>query len=111
MADAISRLRTLDLYQDNGNDNIATMDDDMVENIVEEVHVIEWVPNSTGYNMEKCNLDVLREEQWQDTFCIKKVKTLRTKQDDSFMLDKNSILQKMVRLRYTTESTLVVPRN
>ena len=111
VADAISRLRTLGLYQDNGKDDLATTDDDMVENIIEEVHVIEWVPNSAGYNMEKLNLDVLREEQWQDTFCIKKVKTVRTNQDDSFMLDKNSILWKMVRLRYTIEPTIVVPRN
>ena len=37
--------------------------------------------------MEKLNLDILREEQWQDTFCIKKVKTLRTKQDNSFTVD------------------------
>ena len=110
VADAISRLRTLGLYQDNGNDDQTITDDDVVENVVEEIHAIEWVPNSSGYNMEKINLDVLREEQWQDTFCIKKVKTLRTKQDDSFMLDENSILQKMVRLRYTIEPTIVVPR-
>ena len=62
------------------------------------------------YKMEKLNLDALREEQWQDTFCMKKVKMLRTKWDGSFMLDKNGILQKMVRLRYTLEPTIVVPR-
>ena len=39
--------------------------------------------------------------------CMKKVKTLRMKQDDSFVLDENSILQKMVRLRYTIEPTIV----
>ena len=32
------------------------------------------------------------------------------KQDDSFMLDENGILWKMVRLRYTIEPTIVVPR-
>ena len=62
VADAISRLRTQGLYQDNGNDDIATTDDDVVENGIEELHAIEWVPNSAGYNMEKLNLDVLREE-------------------------------------------------
>ena len=56
--------------------------------------------------MEKLNLDILRE----DTFCIKKVKTMRTEQDDSFTLDEKSILQKMLRLRYTIEPTIVVPR-
>ena len=64
VADIISRLRTLGLYQDNGNDDLATMDDDMVKNVIQEAHAIEWVPNTAGYNMEKLNLDVLREEQW-----------------------------------------------
>ena len=109
VADAISQIRTLGLYKDNGNDDLATMDNDMVENVI-EVHAIEWVPNSAGYNMEKLNLDVLRKEQWQDTFCIRKVKTLKTKQDNSFMLDENNILWKMVRLRYTIVPTIVVPR-
>ena len=58
----ISRLKTLGLYQDNDNDDIATTDDIVVENI-EEAHAIEWVPNSACYNMEKLNLDILREEQ------------------------------------------------
>ena len=80
------------LYQDNGNDNIATTDDNIVENIIEEVHAFEWVPSLASYNMEKLNFDVLKEEQWQDTFCIKKVKVLRMKKNNSFMLDDNSIL-------------------
>ena len=93
VVDAISRLRTLVLYQDNGNDDIATTDDDVVENIEEEVHGIKWVPNPADCNMEKLNLDILQEEQWQDTFCIKKVKALGMKEDHSFMLGNNSILQ------------------
>ena len=68
VTDAIPKLRTLGLYQDNGNDDIATTDDDVVENIIEEVCAIKWVPNSASYNMGKLNLDVLREGQWQDTF-------------------------------------------
>ena len=39
VADVIYRLRTLDLYQDNGNDDLATVVIDVVEN-VEEVHAI-----------------------------------------------------------------------
>ena len=35
---------------------------------------------------------------------------MRTKLDHSFMLDDNGILQKMVRLRYTIEPTIVVSR-
>ena len=59
VADTISQLRTLGLYQDNGNDDITTREDDVVENIMEEVHIIKLVPNSPSYNMGKLNLDVL----------------------------------------------------
>ena len=44
VVDTISRLRTLGLYQENGNDNVATTDNDVVENIIKEVHAIKWVP-------------------------------------------------------------------
>ena len=60
--------------------------------------------------MEKLNLDVLREEQGQDIFCMKKVKRVRSKQVDGFVLDKNGILRKIVRLKYTVEPTIVVLR-
>ena len=76
VADAISWLRTQGLYQDNGKNNIATTDEDVVKNVVEEVHAIKLEPNSQVYNMGKLNLEVLWEEQWQDTFCIKKVKAM-----------------------------------
>ena len=36
VADTISKLMTLGLYQDNGNNDQATTDDDMVENIIED---------------------------------------------------------------------------
>ena len=64
VADAISRLRTLGLYQHNGNTDLTKTDNDIVDNVMEEVHAIEWMPNSATYKMEKLNLDVLREEQW-----------------------------------------------
>ena len=60
--------------------------------------------------MEKLNLDILREEQWQDTFCIKKAKSIRSKEVDGFVLDKNGILHNVFRLKYTVEPTIVVPR-
>ena len=61
VVNAISRLGTLGPYQDNGNDNLASTGD-MIDNAMEEVHAIEWVPNSVGYKMEMLNLDVLREK-------------------------------------------------
>ena len=51
MADTISRLRILGLYQDNGNDDLSRMDDNVVDNIVEEVHAIKWVAKSASYKM------------------------------------------------------------
>ena len=83
------------------------MDDDIIDNIVEEIHAIEWIPISATYKMEKLNLDVLRKEQWQDTFCIKKAKSIRLKQVDGFVLDENSILHKFFRLKYTVQPTIV----
>ena len=60
--------------------------------------------------MGKLKLDVLREEQWQDTFCMKKAKSVRSKQVDGFVLEKNGILWIFVRLKYTLEPTIFVPR-
>ena len=85
VADAISRLRTLGLYQDNGNTDLTKTDDDIVDNIMEEVHTIEWIPNLATYKMEKLNLDVLKEAQWQDDFCTKKAKSIRSKEVDGFI--------------------------
>ena len=52
VADAISRLRMLGLYQDNGNNDIAKTDDNVFDNVLEEVYAIEWIPNST--KLQKC---------------------------------------------------------
>ena len=110
VADAISRLRTLGLYQDNGNTDLTKKDDDIVDNIMEEVHAIEWIPNSATYKIEKLNLDVLREAKWQDAFCTKKAKSIRSKEEDGWVLNKNGILLKFIKLKYTIESTIVVLR-
>ena len=59
VADAISQLRTLGLYQDNDNNDIMASEDDVVENIVKEVYTIKLVLNPPHYNMGKLNLDVL----------------------------------------------------
>ena len=57
---------------------------------------------------EKTQFRCTERIEWQDTVCIKKVTTLRMKQDKSFILDDNSILWKMVRLRYIMEPIIVV---
>ena len=43
---------------------------------------LSWIQNG------ETQIGHMREEEWQDTFCMKKVKTLRMKQDGSFVLDK-----------------------
>ena len=53
---------------------------------------------------------ILREGQEQDTFCMKKAKSIRSKEVDGFMLDKNGMLLKFVMLKYTIEPTMVIPR-
>ena len=59
LAEAISQLRTLGLYQNSGNDDVMTTEDDVIRNIMEEVHAIKLLPSSPSYNMGKLNLDVL----------------------------------------------------
>ena len=68
VADAISWLRTLGMYQDNSNEKEPPTVDDVVENIIEEVHSTNVVPGTPAYNMGKLNLDVLRKEQQHDHF-------------------------------------------
>ena len=60
--------------------------------------------------MEKLNIDALRKAQWQDTFWMKKAKSIRSKEVDGFVLDENGMLHMFVRLKYTVEPTIVVPR-
>ena len=88
VVNALSRIRTLGLYQDNGNTDLVKSDDDIVDNVVEEVHAIEWIPNSATYKIKKLNLDELREVQWQDTlnYLHKKAKSIRSKEVDGFIL-------------------------
>ena len=63
VANMISRLRTLGLYQDNSNDDVPLTLNDVVKNIIEEVHSMDTVLKTPAYNMVKLNLDVLRKEQ------------------------------------------------
>ena len=43
VADAISQLRTLGLYQDNGNKYIPITTEDVTENIIDEVHLADVI--------------------------------------------------------------------
>ena len=37
---------------------MAKMDNNIIDNIMEENHAIEWVPSLATYKMEKLNLDM-----------------------------------------------------
>ena len=74
VADAIAWLRTLGLYQDNRNKDLQPAMDDVIKNIIEEVHSTDVVPGTPAYNMVKL------------------------------------YPQKEVKLKYTVEQTIVVPR-
>ena len=77
VADAISRLRTFGLYQDHDNEEIQLPLEDVVENIIEEIHSIEStpkIPANTKIDKDNLNLGLLRKEQLCDKFCKKKVK-------------------------------------
>ena len=54
----ISRLRMLDLYQDNDNDDVPITTKDIIKNIIEEVHSSNIGPRIPSYNIGKLNLDI-----------------------------------------------------
>ena len=86
----ISQLRTLNLYQDSGNEDIPVTTEDVIENIIEEVHLTDVIQKIPMYNIEKLNLDILRKEQQCNQFCKNKVKEMKTKLDPNLLLDENS---------------------
>ena len=110
VADAVSRLRILGLYQDSSNEDVSPTVDDVIENIIEEVHSMGITPKRSAYNVGKLSLDVFGKEQKWDPFCKKKVKELKTKHDPNFLLNGNSVLRNVAKLKYSVESTKVVPR-
>ena len=110
VANVISWLRKLGLYQDNGNEDVPLTIEDVVKNIIEEIQLMDTIPKKPAYSMGKLKQNVLRKEQQWDIFCKSKVKELKKKLDPNFLLDNNGMLRKVVNLKYTVELTIVVPR-
>ena len=111
VADVISRLRMYGLYQNNNSEEDQPSLEDAVKNIIEEIHNLNSALANTAYvKIDKLNLDLLwREQQW-DRICKKKVKEIKMKPDPDFILDENSFPWKAVKLRYSVDPTIVVPR-
>ena len=53
VADAVSRLRMLGLYQDNGDEDVPPIVDNVIENIIEEVHSTDVAPKRPANNIGK----------------------------------------------------------
>ena len=100
VAYAVSRLRMLCLYQDYDSDNVQITTENVIKNIIEEVHSTDVVPRTPAYNIGKLNLEVLRKEQQWDRFCKNKVKEMKKKPDPNFLLYDNNILRKVVKQIY-----------
>ena len=110
VSDAISRIRTLGLYRDNDNEDELSTTDDAVDNIIEEIISADSAPKKPTHNVGKLNLEVLKKEQQWNKICKGKVRDLKNKPDPNFLLDHNSILRKVIKLKYTIELAIVVPR-
>ena len=110
VADAISRLRTLGLYQDNDNEDVPSTVENIVENIIKEIQSADTAPRKPAYNVGKLNLEVLRKEQQWDQFCKSKIRDMKRTPDPNFLVDHNNILRKVDKLKYTIEPATVVPR-
>ena len=110
VADAISRMQTPGLYQDNANKDIPSMIEDILKSIIEEIQSADTAPSKPAFNVGKLNLEVLRKEQQWDQFCKNKVKDMKKTPDPNFLLDSKSILIEVVKLKYTIEPAIVVPK-
>ena len=77
------------------NDDVSITTEDIVKDIIEEVHSTDVVPRTSAYNIGKLNIEVLRKEQQQDQFCKNKVKEMKKKPDPNYLLDNISTLQKV----------------
>ena len=71
------------LYQDNNNEEVTLSLRDAIKNIIKEIHSIASTP---------------------------KIPEIKTNPDPWFILDENSILRKVVKLKYSVELTIVAPR-
>ena len=98
------------MYKDNDNEDEPSTIDDVVENIIEEVHSVTLIPPNPTCNVGKLNLEVLKKEQQWDRFCKRKVRDMKKKPDPNFLLDHNIILRKEIKLKYTMEPAIGVPR-
>ena len=59
---------------------------------------------------EEAQLGCIKGSATAGHFLQKKAKSIRSKEVDGFVLDKNGILQKLVKLKYTIEPTIVLLR-
>ena len=113
VADVMSRHKTLNLYKKHQEvDSVPSVAavEDAFENIIEEVKNISVKVSNSNHTMQ-LNLSELSREQKQDQLCKNKAKSISTDKPSDFILDNNGILSKIVRLKYTVDPTIVIPKN
>ena len=96
VADMISRLKTLNLYEKNQEldsiPSVATVEDTL-ENIIEEVQNIS-VKTNNQHQTTQLNLNWLCREQKQDQFCKNKAKGINMHKASDFILVKMGCSEK-----------------
>ena len=85
VADVISTLRTLGLYQDKNDEDVPLTTEDVIKNII-EVYSADIVLKTLTYNVGKLNLDVLRKEQQQPNFARRSRKWRRRQTPTSYWI-------------------------
>ena len=112
MADAISRLKIMNLHEKHQEVNLIPSVDtaeDALENIIEEIHNVTIKAKHYNQNTQ-LHLDELHREQKCYQFCKNKAKGINSYKPSDFILDNNRILRKIVKLKYTVEPTIFIPR-
>ena len=82
----------------------------LCENIIEETQSTDTAPGKPAYNAGKLNFEILRKEQKWDWFFKNKVKDMKKTLEPNILVDSNSFLRKVVKLKYKIEPAIVFPR-
>ena len=110
MADAISRLDTIDIYKDHAEAKLqhplVSKIQPQYSEVTDNVQLLE-----TGITQQLLNITTktLRRLQKQDRFCKRKVHELKTGTHDEFYLNNENILKRKVTVNNLEGNTIIMP--